>query len=232
MSEKKSSAEELILETLRDKASLKYSIYKLTEEVFNELKQVLKELEIEFKQKTSEIDPRLKIEFIENSPYSVHLRVAGDVLVFEMHTNVFLFDSQHEVWNLSYAREDQSRGFCGLINIYNFLADSIQFRRSNDVGYLVGRLFLNKDRHFMVEGKRQMGFLYNNFSTDVLEKQKLRQVVLSAILYCLNFDLLTPPYETVQETTFNQITENAQTIKAVTGKRLGFRFHRDEDQII
>jgi hypothetical protein len=149
-----------------------------------------------------------------------------------MHTNVFLFDSQHEVWNLSYAREDQSRGFCGLINIYNFLADSIQFRRSNDVGYLVGRLFLNKDRHFMVEGKRQMGFLYNNFSTDVLEKQKLRQVVLSAILYCLNFDLLTPPYETVQETTFNQITENAQTIKAVTGKRLGFRFHRDEDQII
>jgi hypothetical protein len=232
MSEKKSSAEELILETLREKASLKYSIYKLTEEVFNELKQVLKELEIEFKQKTSEIDPRLKIEFIENSPYSVHLRVAGDVLVFEMHTNVFLFDSQHEVWNLSYAREDQSRGFCGLINIYNFLADSIQFRRSNDVGYLVGRLFLNKDRHFMVEGKRQMGFLYNNFSTDVLEKQKLRQVVLSAILYCLNFDLLTPPYETVQETTFNQITENAQTIKAVTGKRLGFRFHRDEDQII
>jgi hypothetical protein len=102
----------------------------------------------------------------------------------------------------------------------------------NDVGYLIARIFVNKENHFFVEGKRQMGFLYNNFSTDVLEKQKLRQVVLSAILYCLNFDLLTPPYETVQETTFNQITENAQTIKAVTGKRLGFRFHRDEDQII
>jgi hypothetical protein len=232
MAENKSSAEDLILETLRDKASLKYTIYKLTEEVFNELKQVLKDLEVEFKQKTSEIDPRLKIEYVENSHFSVHLRVAGDVLVFEMHTNVFLFDSQHEVWNLSYAREDQSRGFCGLINIYNFLADSIQFRRSNDVGYLVGRVFLNKDRHFMVEGKRQMGFLYNNFSTDTLDKKMLRQVVLSAILYCLNFDLLTPPYETVQETTFNQISENAQTIKAVTGKRLGFRFHRDEDQIV
>lgn len=231
MPEKKSSAEELILETLKEKASLKLTIHKLTEDVFLELKHVLKELEKELKEKVIELDNRLQIEYSENSSFSSQLRVAGDVLVFEMHTNVFLFDSQHDVWNLSYTREDQSRGFCGLINIYNFLSDSIQFRRSNDVGYLVGRIFLNKDRHFMVEGKRQMGFLYNNFSTDVLDKKKIKEVVMSAILYCLNFDLLTPPYETVQETTFSQITENAQTIKAVTGKRLGFRFHRDEDQI-
>lgn len=83
----------------------------------------------------------------------------------------------------------------------------------------------------MVEGKRQMGFLYNNFSTDVINEERIREVIQSAILFCLNFDLLIPPYEAVQETTFTQITENAQSIKAITGKRLGFRFHKDEDQL-
>jgi hypothetical protein len=226
-----SNAEDLILETLKDKASLKLSIHKLTEEVFQEFKVVLREIESSLKEKVNKIDSRLQIEYRENSPYSVQIRVAGDVLVFEMHTNVFFFDSTHDIWNLSYVQEDQSRAFCGLINVYNFLADSILFGRSNDVGYLVGRVFVNRDKHFMMEGKRQMGFLYNNFSTDQLEKNNIKEVIFSAILYCLNFDLLTPPYETVQETTFSQIAENAQTIKAVTGKRLGFRFSKDEDHI-
>ncbi|MEX1190045.1 MAG: hypothetical protein WED33_12365 [Bacteroidia bacterium] len=226
-----SNAEQLILETLKEKASLKLSIHKLTEEVFQEFKTVLKEIKDHLKEEAHKIDDRLQIEYHENSPFSIQIRVAGDVLVFEMHSNVFFFDSSHDIWNLSYVRDDQSRAFCGLINVYNFLADSIQFRRSNDVGYLVGRVFINKDRHFMMEGKRQMGFLYNNFSTEELNPRSIKEVIYSAVLYCLNFDLLTPPYETVQETTFSQITENAQTIKAITGKRLGFRFHKDEDQI-
>jgi hypothetical protein len=100
------------------------------------------------------------------------------------------------------------------------------------VGYLIGRIFINKEKHFMVEGKRQMGFLYNNFSTDVIAPDRIREVIMSAILFCLNFDLLMPPYEAVQEASFSQIAENAQSIKAITGKRLGFRFHRDEDQIV
>jgi hypothetical protein len=36
----------------------------------------------------------------------------------------------------------------------------------------------------------------------------------------------------VQEAAFSQIAESAQNINAVTGKRLGFRFHHDEDPII
>lgn len=226
-----SNAEDLIIETLKEKASLKLTIHKLTEEVFREFKVILREIEGTLTKRMKDIDDRIKIEYHENSPFAIQIKVAGDVLVFEMHTNVFFFDSQHDIWNLSYVRENQNRAFCGVINVYNFLADSIEFRRSNDVGYLVGRVFVNMDKHFMMEGKRQMGFLYNNFSTDTLDKDNIREVIYSAILYSLNFDLLTPPYETVQETTFSQITENAQTIKAITGKRLGFRFHKDEDQI-
>jgi hypothetical protein len=115
--------------------------------------------------------------------------------------------------------------------MYNFLSDSLKYKRVNDLGYLIGRLFINKEKHFIIEGKRQMGYLYNNFQTDVLTEDRMEQVIESAILFCLNFDLLTPPYDTVQEATFNQLNENAQILNSTTGKRLGFRFHHDDDQI-
>ena len=184
-----SNAEELIIETLRDKASLKLDVHKLTLDIFQELKHVLREVTNSLSEKASAVDERLKVEYYEDSPLSVQIRTAGDVVVFEMHSNVFFFDSQHKVWNLSYTQEDQNRAFCGVINIYNFLSDTIKFKRTNDVGYLIGRIFLNKEKHFMVEGKRQMGFLYNNFATDVFDKAAIREVILSAVLYCLFFDL-------------------------------------------
>ncbi|MBX7201450.1 MAG: hypothetical protein IT240_08025 [Bacteroidia bacterium] len=226
------NAEELILQTLKEKAILKQDIFKLTIEAFEQFKQVLQEITEVLQKEVEKIDKRIQLEYSEKSPFSVHLRIAGDVLIFEMHTNVFLFDSTHKVWGYSYVSEEPSRAYCGLINIYNFLSDSLKFKRVNDVGYLVGRIFINQEQHFFVEGKRQMGFLYNNFSTDILNRERMREVIESAILYCLNFDLLTPPYNAVQEAAFSQIAESAQNINAATGKRLGFRFHHDEDPII
>jgi hypothetical protein len=224
-------AKELIIQTLIEKSSLKQDIYRLNLDVFEKFKVILRDVAIKLQTEIHEHDKRILVEYSENSPFSIQIRTAGDVLVFEMHTNVFLFDAQHKIWNLSYVQEEHARAYCGLINIYNFLSDSILHKRVNDVGYLIGRIFINKDSHFMVEGKRQMGFLYNNFSTDVISEERIEAVIQSAILFCLNFDLLMPPYETVQETSFNQITENAQSIKAITGKRLGFRFHFDDDHI-
>jgi hypothetical protein len=226
------SAEELIIQTLQEKASLKQDIFKLTIETFDIFKAQLKKVAHRLNEKVSSIDSRIMIEYHERSPFSVYIRTAGDLLIFEMHTNVFLFDSQHKVWNLSYVQDDHSRAYCGLISIYNFLSDSLKYKRVNDLGYLIGRLFMNKEKHFIIEGKRQMGYLYNNFQTDILSEERIEQVIESAILFCLNFDLLTPPYDTVQEATLNQLNENAQILNSTTGKRLGFRFHHDDDQII
>ena len=41
---------------------------------------------------------------------------------------------------------------------------------SNDLGYLIGRIFINHENHFMVQGKRQLGFLYNDFINQLLIK--------------------------------------------------------------
>jgi hypothetical protein len=92
------------------------------------------------------------------------------------------------------------------------------------MGYLIGRVFVNRERHFMVQGKRQLGYLFNDMINSELTKEKIKEVVHSAILYTLDFDLLVPPYENLQEITLEQIQSISQSHSLATGKRLGFRF--------
>mgnify|MGYP001766559604 CR=1 FL=1 len=115
-----------------------------------------------------------------------------------------------------------------MINIYNFLTDSFKYNRLEDLGYLVGRLFVNKDNHYFVEGKRQMGFLYNNFGTAIVDKDSLKRIIESAILYCLEFDLLVPPYDVIKIASVAQMNTKIENSKLQTGKRLGFKFNSDD----
>ena len=40
----------------------------------------------------------------------------------------------------------------------------------------------------MVQGKRQLGFLYNDFVHSTVDKEKLKSIVQSAIIYSLDFE--------------------------------------------
>ena len=123
-------------------------------------------------------------------------------------------------------------GLCfGVINMYNFLSDSFKYNRERDLGYLVARLFLNKDGHFFVQGKRQLGFLYNDLVNNTIDPAKLKQVMHSAILYVLDFDLLTPPYDQVNQVTVSEVNELNANMQISTGKRLGFRFQSDVEDV-
>jgi hypothetical protein len=84
----------------------------------------------------------------------------------------------------------------------------------------------------MVQGKRQMGFLYNDFINPQLDKEKLTSVIQSILLYTIDFDLFTPPYDSVKEVTLGEMQAMSDTLQVRTGKRLGFRFHADTDEII
>ncbi len=155
------------------------------------------------------------------------LKVAGDALIFHMHTNVFRLDQSHSLWRTSYLEEDEARGYFGVINVYNFLSDSFKFNRERDLGYLVARLFLNKDGHFFVQGKRQLGFLYNDLAGNEMTPAVLKEILHAIILYVINFDLLAPPYDQVNQVTVSEMNELNANMQLSTGKRLGFRFHAD-----
>ena len=144
-----------------------------------------------------------------------------------MHSNVFEFDRDHNIWKTSYIKKDKQASYSGIINIYNFLSDSFKYNRDEDLGYMIARIFINKDMHYFVEGKQQLGYLSNDFGTDKINEDVIEDIIQSAILYSQKFDLLVPPYEDVKILSLEQIIEvRKQGIK--TGKRLGFSFNADD----
>jgi hypothetical protein len=223
--------QDLLFNLIKDKSVLKQDVFSNIILNFKVLKGVLKEIGDDLNEKLSDIDERILIEYKDSGEFEAQLRVSGDLLVFQMHSNVFKFDPENSICKTSYISQKKNSVYCVLFNIYNFLNDSFKYNRSNDLGYLIGRLFVNHENHYMVQGKRQLGFLYNDFVNSVIDKEKMKSVVQSAILYSLDFDLLVPSYDLVNQVTVNQVKQVGDNLKMRTGKRLGFVFQNNNDEI-
>lgn len=219
---------DLILKTLMEKSTMKQNVYDNTFEVFQMLKEVLREITEDYNKQLKKTDKRVGLEFRDTEKFECELQIAGDMLIFNMHTNIFEFDRNHGVWKISYVQENEMSSYSGIINVYNFLSDSFKYSRYDDLGYLIARLFVNKEKHYFVEGKRQLGFLYNNFGNETIDKVSIRKIIESAILYTLNFDLLVPPYDAVKIASVAQMMERKNNSKIATGKRVGFKFRADD----
>ena len=221
----------LIAKELENKGNLKQAVYRNTKEQFKQLKKVAKKIVEELNDLTEDrLDSNIEILFIDKGDYEARIKFAGDVLVIYMHTNVFEFERSHSMYSTSYIKEDEQRSFCGMINFYNFLADSFKYDRFNDSGYLIARIFVNKDNHFFVEGKRQLGFLFNDFSNSKISATSLRSIIETAILYAMEFDLYTPPYNEVKEISIGSMIHESSILKVKTSKRMGYKFSQEVDE--
>jgi len=225
---KQKETRQLIINNLSEKSGMKQIVYDNTFETFNLIKEVLHEMANDFNTSFKGVDKRIKLEYHDRGKFEAEIRIAGDILIFSMHSNVFQFDRDHNVWKLSYVKDNPNASYCGIINVYNFLRDSFKYNRLDDLGYLIGRIFINMDYHYFVEGKRQMGFLYNNYGTSTITKESLINIIQSSILYSLEFDLLVPPYDVVKIASVNQMNTKIENSKLQTGKRLGFKFNSDD----
>jgi len=202
-----------------------------TKNLFHNIIYISRQIVEGLQQKLTTEQIKLEVGISEKSPYEIEVRLNDEILIFYMHSNVFMFDQDHYLWQSPYVQDDLNRGFCGMIMIYNFLADSFRYNRNYDTGYLIGRIFVNKDEHVFVEGKRQLGFLYNDFENNLCTNDLLNRIVESAYIYALNFETLVPPYDIVKELTVLQKIEQSGTIQPQTGKRMGFRFSADKDDM-
>ncbi len=216
-----------LAEKIIEKGGLKLDVYNNTYESFREMKTIAKNITEVLKKKITKVDKRINFDFVDRGEFEAELKFGSDMLVISMHTNVFEFPREHDIMNLSYIKKDITRSYCGIINMYNFLADSYKYNRVNDVGYLVARIFINREYHYFVEGKRQIGLMYNNFSKAKIDKSSLKKILETAINYCVDFDLLTPVYDSIKVVSISEMLENTMNLR--TGKRLGFRFQVDQD---
>jgi hypothetical protein len=218
----------MIVDTLKNKSVLKTKVFDNTAEAFMMVKEILKNLSREVNLNLSDVDQRIRMEYTDRSTFDAQIRVAADMLLFSMHSNIFQFDREHPAWKTAYIQKNKYNAYSGIIHIYNFLADSFKYSRLDDLGYLIARIFINHEKQYFVEGKRQMGMLFTNYGNEEFSKESLQKIVYTAINYSLEFDLLVPPYDTIKIASVGQAESKIQHSRLITGKRLGFQFNSDD----
>ena len=170
------------------KTNLKQEVYRKAVSSFALLKEVLKELADDYRVKLKDkVDDSVLPVYQEKGPFEAEFRLGGDMLIFSMHSNVFVFNREHPIWKLDYIKANPLNSYCGVFNIYNFLTDSFKYNRMEDLGYLIARIFINHENHFFVEGKRQSTELVKDFESDEMSKKYMKEIIETGGSVCYRF---------------------------------------------
>ena len=220
-----------VIDALLNKTTSKQFIVQNTLSHFENTKLTLLQIAKQISAKLSEVENHVVVQYKDNGKFETQIQFGGDLLIVNMHSNVFTFNENHPVQKLKYVQENEMRAYCGMIEIYNFLADSITYSRMNDVGYLMARIFINAENHFFSEGKGQFGFLYRDFEKQIFSQDIMSAMIQTAMLYSIQFDLWAPAISEVEElTVLEKIQQNGMTAHK-TAKRLGFSLHHADNDI-
>ena len=153
--------------------------------------------------------------------HEFHVKLAGDLLVFVLHTNVVTLPPDHPVMADPYIKQNEVNRYFGQIMIYNFMSDSFKFNRINDPGYLIARLLINHEARYVIEGNGQLGSMFNKISDGAISEQELNILVKIVLMIAIENDLMAPPFPDVQFITVNQKMEKTQELGG--GQKIGFR---------
>lgn len=218
---------------VEERSVLKRDVFELGKLRFSELKQALSTDIERLAKDVLKKDARLEIKYHDRNEFECGCTVAGDYILFHLHTNVFRLDADNgkdAVYpQTEYLRENSDRTYCAVIHVYNFLADSFRYERNNDAGYLVTRIFINADNHFFTEGIVNAGFGYEKFTESKFEGDSIPKVLRSVIYEALNFEMIVPEYARVSEIALNDAVRSGGLTGYRTSKRMGFRLSSDPD---
>lgn len=212
---------EYIQRLLESKSTAKQVTYKNLLKAFNQLSGETKRIVEELQKKAHLTDEDVTLYFSEINEHEFHAKLAGDLLIFVLHTNVVTFDQEHPVMQDAYVQENELNRYFGQIMIYNFMADSLRFNRVNDPGYLVARILINHQNRFLVEADGQLGSIYSSISKAPLTDEDLNNIVKLALTFAIENDLMAPPFPDVRFITLYQKLEKTSELGA--GQKIGFR---------
>ena len=214
-----------IFDGLQQKSTAKQAIYRNALAAFDCLRLVSQELVVELIRKLTPLDSSVVIEYRSINDMEFHIRFSGDLLIFVMHSNVVTFPDEYGPMPSPYVAGDFRRRFFGHIMAYNFMADSIKYQRLNDPGYLVGRLLVNIDNNYFLEGVQQLELPANDMSDNAVTPEAMRLFVESAMIAAVNNDLIAPALPEIQKISVKQKLENQQVSR---GSKVGFSFLNEQ----
>lgn len=205
---------------LESKSTAKQATYRFVVEAFsifsNEAKRVVDELI----KRAHPDDKDVTVEFNIINEHEFDVKLAGDMLIFVMHTNIVTFEDTHPIMKEEYILQNEVNRYFGQIMIYNFMADSLKFNRTNDPGYLLARLMINHDNRFFIEGEKELAE-FNKISEGPITEDILRRIVKIVLRMAIENDLIAPPFTEVKSITLYQ--KRAHTPQMGGGAKIGFR---------
>ena len=225
MDDSRSALRAKITEVIADRSNFDQQVFDNTAAVMGKIKAILHELSADLDDELEErLDDGVQIDYRDKGRFEARLHVGEDVILFSMHSNVFRFPEGDPIWNEPYMVQNSRRGYCGIISIYNFLADSFRYNREEDEGYLIGRIFINHDKSIYIDGKLGEQLPELKFDGREVTNETLERVIEMAVNFAVQFDMLVPPYEKVKRVTIDRFNTKNETARIPTGKSLNHEF--------
>jgi hypothetical protein len=210
-----------IANLLMTKSGIKQATYRNVCETFKGLKQEAHRIIDDINAKTDSKDRDITLSVTDVSEQEFHVKVAGDLLAFFLHTNIITLSDDYDYNKSEYVLEDPLRKYLGQINVYNFMADSLKYNRMHDPGYLVTRLLVNHENRFIVEGDRQINFLFEALSSKPIDRADWNVLVHLIITQAIENDLVAPPFHQIRGLTLQQKLASTEVVGA--GHKIGFQ---------
>lgn len=205
---------------LENKSTAKQTTYKHACWAFSILASEGKLIMEELKKRANPGDPDVTIEYNVISDQEFDIKLAGDMLIFVINTNIVTFEESHPIMKDEYINARDVNRYFGQILIYNFMADSMKFNRVNDPGYLLARLMINHEMRFFIEGEKELE-RFNNISEKPVTEEDLRTLVKLVLKMAIENDLVAPAFTAMKSITLNQKKDH--TLELGGAKKIGFR---------
>ncbi|HPM30421.1 MAG TPA: hypothetical protein PLJ60_08785 [Chryseolinea sp.] len=206
---------------LESKSTAKQITYKNLLAAFSALSKESKHIVDELRKNVQLADKDVTIELQVINEHEFQIKLAGDLLVFVLHTNIVMLPSGHSVMQEAYIKESEVNRYFGQIMIYNFMSDSLKFNRVNDPGYLLARILINHENRFIAEGEGELATLFAKISESGISEHQLNTIVKSSLRTAIESDLLAPSFPDVRFITLYQKLEKTQELGG--GQKIGFR---------
>jgi hypothetical protein len=219
---------DFIKNMLENKSDAKQRTYKHLLETFGMLRTESRSVINDLKKRARPGDKEVTIEFREVNHHEFQIKLAGDLLIFVLHTNVVTFAADHPIMQDPYIQQNEVNRYFGQINIYNFMSDSLTFNRVNDPGYLLARIMINHENRFFVEGEGPLTQLFNQISEVPISTEYLQLLVKLSLTIAIENDLMAPPYQEVKFITLYQKQEHTPELGG--GQKIGFKMSHERQQ--
>jgi hypothetical protein len=205
---------------LESKSTAKQTAYKHICRAFSILQTESKSVVEELQRRANPSDKDVTVEFNPVSAQEFDVKLAGDMLIFVQGTNIVTLEESHPILKEEYVLQNEVNRYFGQIMVYNFMAESLKYNRTNDPGYLLARLMVNHENRFFIEGEKELQ-QYNTISEQPITEEDLKMFVKIVLKMAIENDLVAPSFTEVKAITLNQKRDH--TLELGGAQKIGFR---------